>query len=355
MTQAAPKIYAVATGAYGNVGDAIIRRRAMLWLDQIESDSWHVYVGSAPSEWVDQLDLAVGTRVYRRKSQWKWLAGAAFSRGPRVLLLDPGEVPLALQDLVPEVVMMALTWILRLRSSPVIRPPRGIGRASRLGVLVHRLAVRGSAVALWRNQTSLELIGRGTLAPDTAFSETIDAGQPWESREVLFASFRGARPYPSQAVLDALRQIADEHGIRLVFGSQVRADESRNREIAESLGVEHITWAATDRDQETELKAIYDRSKIVVSDRLHVLILAALRGAVPAEMVDAPQPKVRITFERIGIDGVSIEPSNVEASVEQAGQLIGRRSEIAGKVAAAQAELAAHISLVQRVASGGRQ
>ena len=67
---------------------------------------------------------------------------------------------------------------------------------------------------------------------------------------------------------------------------QVREDEARARELAVALGGEYEMWGDTDAvEQEARLRQRYSGARLVVSDRMHVLVLAAIDGAAPAELV----------------------------------------------------------------------
>ena len=47
------EVFIVLTGAYGNVGDGVIRRRIIGWVR--DAGAVHAYVGNAPADWVEQL------------------------------------------------------------------------------------------------------------------------------------------------------------------------------------------------------------------------------------------------------------------------------------------------------------
>jgi hypothetical protein len=312
MTTEKP-LMVVLTGAYGNIGDAVIRRRIFGWVRDL--GPIHAYVGNATDDWIDQLGLSKNDRVYRAADKLAWMKLCVGSKAPAALVLDPGEVPLDRKALIPEAIFTLITLLIRLRGGVVVRPPRGVGKASKVTQTVHRLGVASSQVALWRNQKSFDLIKRGELCPDTAFQEDFTwTGE--ESRRDLIVSLRGARTFPSDAWFEGIRAIQSTHGLRLVVASQVREDEARSRELADALDAEHIAWgAATDLEHEENLRSRYHEAKIVVSDRLHVLILAALAGAVPLEVVDHPKDKVAVHFAQIGVSTVSVDAS--ETTTEQ--------------------------------------
>jgi hypothetical protein len=301
-------IMVVLTGAYGNIGDGVIRRRIFGWVRDL--GPVHAYVGNATDDWVEQLGLSSDDRVYRSSEKFAWMQQSLSAKAPAAMILDPGEVPLDRKSLIPEIIFTLLTLIIRLRGGIVVRPPRGVGETSSVTKTVHQVGVASSNVALWRNQKSFNLIKRGELCPDTAFQEDYTSKSD-DGRTDLIVSMRGARPYPSGRWFDAIKAIQATYGLRLVVASQVRADEDRSQKLAVALGAEHIAWGtASDLEQEEILRTRYHNAKIVVSDRLHVLILAALAGALPLEIVDNPKDKVAVHFAQIGAPPVSFNANN---------------------------------------------
>lgn len=305
---------AVATGAYGNIGDAVIRRRALSWVAGI--GRLHVYVGNADEQWIDQLQLPTDARVYPAGARKEWFKLALRRRRVDALLLDPGAVPLSKHALPIELTFLLLGLLVRLRGGVVVRPPRGVGGTHPLTLLVHRLAVRSSHVTLWRNEKSMQIVKAGERCPDTAFQEE----HLWDSaddaaRDALVVSMRGKRDFPSAAWVTAVRRLASDLDLRIVCVAQVREDENRAAEIAKTLGAEHLVWGdATDLAHEARLRELYTRTRLVVSDRLHVTILAAVAGAYPFEVADSPSDKVSTHFAQIGVTDISFDS---DAPVEE--------------------------------------
>ncbi|WP_157407479.1 polysaccharide pyruvyl transferase family protein [Arthrobacter sp. ZBG10] len=303
----------VLTGAYGNIGDGVIRRRIFGWVRDL--GPIHAYVGNATDDWIEQLGLSPEDKIYRSADKIAWMKLSVSSTAPAALILDPGEVPLDRKAFIPEGIFTALTWMTRLRGGVVVRPPRGVGKSDWATKAVHRMGVAASQIALWRNQRSMDLIRRGELSPDTAFQEDFTSTGNEERRDLII-SLRAARPYPSPAWFETIRTIQESYGVKVAVASQVREDEPRSRELAAALGAEYVAWGtAKDLAHEGVLRARYHNAKIVVSDRLHVLILAALAGAVPLEIVDRPKDKVALHFAQIGAPKVSIDVS--DSSVEE--------------------------------------
>lgn len=323
----------VLTGAYGNIGDAVIRRRVFEWIRDL--GEIHAYVGNADSGWIEQLSFGESDQIYSAQRKVEWLRIAVGRRKPAGVVFDPGEVPLDKSALIPEIVYLLLAAVIRLRGGVVIRPPRGIGKTHPATVAVHRLSSSISNITLWRNEKSLKIVGVGQPSPDTAFQEPRLWEASWKDRLILGISMRGKRPYPSSSWFLAVKNLADEMGLQIVVFSQVREDESCTKRIAETLGAQSLLWGdASDTEHEDRLKSFYQTVRVVVSDRLHVLVLGLLAGAVPIEFADTPADKVSIHFSQIGVEGVSLDSRvcDQHGLVRAVENLANKRSEVQVKL-----------------------
>lgn len=340
------------TGPAGNIGDALIRRETLSWA-RGTSDELVAYVGEAPDVWLHQLGVPTGTIVLRTKRsvpRWLWLLATA--PGRPVLVLEAGEVPLDRGNGLRELVFLAETVIVRLKRGVVVRPPRGIRAPSNPALWLHALAARLSQVALWRDEKSAALAGSKQVVPDIGFAAGVRPGSPWAARDELIVSLRGARTMPSPAWIDAVRSFAGAQGLRIRTVVQVREDEERSRELADALGGEFDAWGDTDAvTQERVLRDRYDNARVVISDRMHVLVLAALSGAVPIELVPSPTGKITAAFAVIGLHGVSHDSSDadVAALTQMLNDRLGRRDEVVAAVAGA-ADRVAHVESRMREA-----
>jgi len=140
----------------------------------------------------------------------------------------------------------------------------------------------------------------------------------------------------------AVRDTAEAAELRIRAVVQVREDEERARELADELRAVFDPWG--DRDpitQEALLRERYENARLVISDRMHVLVLAALSGAVPVELVPHPTRKIRDAFHVIGLEGVSLDSSVQDVDAMRAflqAQLL-RRGEVDEGVRRAHDEL----------------
>ena len=343
------------TGPAGNIGDALIRRETLDWASGT-SDELVAYVGDAPDVWLTQLGLPNDAIVLRSKKsvpRWLWLLFTA-PRHP-VLVFEAGEIPLDRGNGVRELVFLVETLIVRLKGGVVVRPPRGIRAPSQPALSIHRLAARLSQVTLWRDATTLATARTGRLAPDIGFSAGVRPGRAWNERTELLVSLRGTRPLPDAEWVRAVRESAERAGLSIRTVVQVREDEDRARELAEMLGGTFEPWGETDPlEQEERLRQRYDAARLVISDRMHVLVLAALSGAVPLELVPQPTGKITTAFAAIGLDGVSFDATTTDPTRlrEVLDATPERADEVTDRVRAAEASLT---GIQQQIRAGVRR
>lgn len=341
------------TGPVGNIGDALIRRETLDWARGTSAELV-VYTGVAPGVWLRQLGVpsdAIVLRSKRSVPRWLWLLGTA-PRHP-VLIFEAGEVPLDRGNVLRELVFLAETALVRLKRGVVVRPPRGARAPTEPAAKIHGLAARLSQVALWRDRWSAGRIGGGIVVPDIGFAAGIRPGAPWDARGEVIVSLRGGRPYPSADWIASVRATAERAGLRIRTVVQVREDEDRSRELAAALGGDFEPWGERDAlDQEALLRERYENARLVISDRMHVLVLAALSGAVPVELVAHPTQKISEAFAAIDLHGLSQDASGLdpatmerflEASLDRAAEVSARVREAADALAAAESSMRARI------------
>jgi polysaccharide pyruvyl transferase WcaK-like protein len=340
-------VFVILTGVSGNLGDAVIRRRVLEWSRPV--GRIHAYVGRTTDGWVEQLGMREGEAVYAAGARKEWLRHLLFGRGKRVLVFDPGEVPLGREHLKSEIIFFLIVLALRFRGAHIVRPPRAAGDYYRATAFFYRLGSKLSHVVLWRDRPSLELLRVGELSPDTAFAEPAVVGVEHRDRRTMLVTMRGKRARPSDGWFDGIAAFAKANDLHIVTMAQVDEDEQRCAEIAARLEAEYRPWGSrTDLEQEVAIRALYGECAYVISDRLHVLILAAKAGATPVEIAPQPAAKIRTHFATIGYDGLSLDSSAVPASKITAflSEQTGRNPELVSKVEDARVRLGRRIAEV---------
>ncbi|MDH6181877.1 hypothetical protein M2152_002059 [Microbacteriaceae bacterium SG_E_30_P1] len=342
VRNAAPReVFVILTGVSGNLGDAVIRRRVLEWCRGL--GRVHAYVGRTTPGWLGQLALSNDEVLYRAKDRRRWLKELLLHKRAPVLVFDPGEVPLGTEHLRSEIMFLGIVAMVRLKGGFIFRPPRAVGSVHPVVGWVYRTSSRLSNIVLWRETPSLERMRVGKISPDTAFGEPRTPGLPHGQRRVVIVSMRGKRPIPPAEWFEGIASFAKRHDYRIVAVSQVDEDEVRSAELAERFGgaAEYIPWGErSDKEQETSVRALYETAAIAISDRLHVLILAAKAGALPVEIAESPRPKVREHFRTVGIHSISYPIAGSAAEVDAfLEQQISRVEEISTLVDDAEAKL----------------
>jgi len=177
------------------------------------------------------------------------------------------------------------------------------GRAS----VSTQMLVRSADLLCWRDFDSRGHAGRGFVVPDWAFRSGIsdeDLRSSGSNRNLLGITLRGDRPLPSDAWIDSVRTYADSHGLRIATFSQVVRDRARAEWLADRFGCECVPWASYEHAaHEANVRSFMGGCSVVVSDRLHALILALTEGACPLLVSqDGFDPKVARTFAGAGIE-----------------------------------------------------
>lgn len=138
-------------------------------------------------------------------------------------------------------------------------------------------------------------------------------------------SLRAADPasFTGTAVLD-LVQIARDAGLEPVITWQVARDRDYCRALAESLGGQFVDFVGA-RPTLGEVAALYQQCRIVFSNRLHVLLIAAAFGAIALPLIGKAEAKVRGVFEAAALDDLIIDDQD---EVGKVGALIDRHNEL---------------------------
>jgi hypothetical protein len=254
--------------------------------------------------------------------------------------------------LVWELLLLPLAVAVRLRRGQVLR--LGLAaRSPRPGWYARclRPLLRLSTVVRWRDTATGPVFGFGTAGPDWAFGwsgtdkDTLEA-----ERADIVVSYRADRDPPSEAVLGALREVARDEGRRLVVVSHVRGDASRSADVAARLGAVLVPWPGERSlaEHEEVLRGIYRTSALVVSDRLHAVVLGMTEGAVPCCVTDRGETKIERHLDAVGFTGstaCAAAPSGPQAFLRHQ---LGRRMEA---LAATRASLDQLDDLTDRLAA----
>ena len=330
-----PLIYL--SGPYKNVGDALIRRRALSWAREVGPVT--VLLGGSSSKvWSEALGLTPDDTILRSKSAW---VRAAFSLSSRpVLFIEPGEFNTDRRFLSFHAFMLSVALLVRLRGGTVAQMPRSLARRSALGTALYRSTLGRRGSVLWREKPSwIFFREKGDVVPDIAFDDPDSVTTTSHPRDLMIVSTRSDRPSLDDRHLQWIKDFAADRGLSLVTVSQVAEDDSRTVELARALDARPVLWGYnSSNEQEALVRDLYARSVLVLSDRLHVLVLAALHGASPTEIVPSPNGKAAKHFDAVGLPGISHDATPITSAEdlhELLAQVIERDPEVRDAVAAA--------------------
>ncbi|MET3511162.1 hypothetical protein [Plantibacter flavus] len=304
-------IYFWATGQDDNVGDVLLRRRMLRTLQR--HGVCHLFVDQASPGFIDSLLAETdrdAVKLYRTFGSWA-LAATLHSLGRGwVLAYNPGEIKVSAWYAKFHALLLPAQLLGRLRSNPTIRAAVGIHGAGpdtdlRWAFPI-RLAARLSALNTWRNQASRDLLGVGDLQPDWGFDENLADVEVAAGRTLLAVTMRADRPEPSDEWCAAVNVAADRLGLTPIVVTQVRRDHSTGAALAARNGWRFDGWSddTSHLDQERRVRTLYQASLLVVSDRLHALVMGLTEGAVPAGLFEHSDTKIDLHFTAAGFSNV---------------------------------------------------
>ena len=307
-------IYYWCAGQDDNLGDVVLRRRMLRDLQQLGRCC--VYIGRASSGFEQSLGLRDTDFVYRNFGRFVLDAALSSFAADWLMCFNPGEITINPKQSLMHAMVIPALLLGRIRGSQrIVRI--GVGVAAPTPKSRWKYAfdatVRLSGCNIWRDDTSRDVFGRGTVAPDWAFAAgTLNA--PTE-RRFMGLCLRSDGPDPSDEWIAAIEQVADERHLTPLLLVQVARDEARAQALAKRLNCECVGWGDRSHlEQESALTAAYGKSEVVISDRLHGLILAVANGAVPVGLMEHPDIKIGRHFDSAGFGPISIDATGWSAT-----------------------------------------
>lgn len=339
------RVLVSAEGQVDNVGDSVLRR-ALLDALRPAGDLVVNVSGSTP-DYITGLDLQAGDRTVGSRSEWRSLVVAGTRQGCG-FAYNAGEAQLTRDWGITYARLAPLLILNRLRGGHAVHLGFGLRSDSRLWAHVLRLSLAPCELVTWRDASSRAWVGTGTVAPDWAYAAGPSAPDgvaalPTSGRDVLAVSLRFDRPPPSAAWVATVRAVADERGLQVVAVPQVERDRPRAADLARVLGGDLVEWDGTaHRVVEAQVRAVYRRSALVVSDRLHAVVMGHTEGAVPVGLATGSVAKLDRTLSAAGVAGAAfVAGDDTAADVARVHGLLERRAAILASADTAATRLAA--------------
>lgn len=335
-------VFVLAGGQDDNIGDVVLRRRMLAALTGLGPR--HVFVHKATPGFREGLQLGPEDRFYDDYRTWLRACTLAGLTSPLLVVHNAGELVGNRAIATQQLSLLPASLLARVRGRGVVRVGAGLRDVSGRWMQVIRLCTGLDSVTIWRDAMSRSFFGRGDVQPDWAFDAPLPhrlsgADDPSVRRRYLAVSMRSDRPIPPEPWFEALLAVARSRGLEPLVVSQVRRDNELGAEIARRLGAQLIAWDdASHIEQERTVRQSYRQSALVVSDRLHALVIGLTEGAVPVGAIAWDDIKLARHFSAAGIDGISfdVRPMGADEISGRIEAIAGRREELlrAGEAAA---------------------
>lgn len=309
MSQYIPVVFAWLGGQRDNVGDSALRRAYADSLRKIGPLT--VWSGGPEEDYDAGLRLASGDRIMSTFAGWLGLIYRAALTGRKdVVALNAGEYTLTHRYFVKSVLLFPAAALLRRRGGYVVWAGAAVPHVRGKYTPLFRRYARLVDVLYWRDNGTSESLIQASTMPDWAFAlppaHTRSVHAPGASGHYLTISLRYDRPMPSAEWLAAVSALASRLKLRPIVVTQVVRDSDRSRALALALGAQCDDWiGGAHWEREQKLREIYADSMLVISDRLHVLIIAATEGAIPLGWTESATSKIRRHFDEVGLPWVA--------------------------------------------------
>jgi polysaccharide pyruvyl transferase WcaK-like protein len=304
MTNSGPLVFVWATGQLDNIGDSLLRRPYIQALSGLGPTC--IWIKDADRAFLSGMAVDESGDVERSYRRWYGRAFAAAVRGRAIIAVNAGEVPVSRSGALRLASLGLLGAIARMRRGALLWLGVGVPPTRSWLGIPYRLTARFATHVWARDPDTHSFLKGSDLVPDWAFSLGTDS-RDWstDGRDVLSVTLRGDRPSPPEEWFTWLRQQASEGGLELVFVSQVGRDNERAAHLArEHDGFAVLFDSGDHAAQEAVVRDLYRRSRFLVGDRLHGLIVAASEGAIPVGWVPTSRGKIRRHFLPVRMDWV---------------------------------------------------
>jgi hypothetical protein len=304
------KIFASVLGQVDNVGDTVLRRAFLEALRP--AGELQLFVGERDASYLSGLGLAETDTLFRSQSDWRHEISHTSLREASVYAFNAGEMEVR-QTYAKQYLRLApLLLASRLRGGHAVHAGFGVRKATAWRVPI-AATLRLCDIVSWRDEESRSAMGLGRVAPDWAFAAgSTDAfltgNDAAADRPLLAVSVRYNGVRPDAAWVRSVRSLAAALDLSVVTVAQILRDGPLAEELAAELGGEAVVWDNPEHAaQEERLRAVYRRSSLIVTDRLHAAVMALTEGALPLALSNSASDKVPRTLAAAGIRGVGVD------------------------------------------------
>ncbi|WP_271985717.1 polysaccharide pyruvyl transferase family protein [Pseudoclavibacter terrae] len=324
------RIFFWVEGQEHNLGDSVLRRG--MFNAVRTSEPLHVYVGACGPEYLSSFTFEREDVLYRSLSSWYLAALRSSLLRKTHLFMSAGEAIADRRSIPMRVANTLVALSSSLKRGGVYQAGVGLRKPKGRFLLPLKMNARAASFVSWRDSWSRDQVGVGSVTPDWAVLEGTSDPELAKrtSGNRLTVSIRGDKQWPTPAWRFQIGVVAESLALRPTFVSQVEVDNDLAQSLADEFGGDVVLWDGSDhKSLEDDLRVLYSESRFVVSDRLHVLILALTEGAVPvAAGAREPEKSIR-TLRALGISEIDIDLAAPSESVVSSFEALAtRRSEL---------------------------
>lgn len=298
-----------------NLGDIVIRK-ALLDSLSCTSTELYIYCGKTSDSYRTAYEIDAKHRLFNSSIRLQlevFKRALTLSRLHLFIAPGPSSFSSKPKDL--------LKCTANLLNALLVRATGGtvhiIGRAYRGEGLTKLLY---SAMLLLANKASVRdsiskvnVKDRAILIPDFGF---VRNANHCSVRPYAAISLRNADKFDDESILNLLNCIRFVN-LKPVFVTQVKRDNDAMQALAQKFGSEIIEWR--DQPHSVQLRRveqIYSASSIVISNRLHGLILGAVAGCQPIPLADKYNSKLVPTLSTVFPDIESLSEDDLRTPDE---------------------------------------
>lgn len=312
------------TTQYENLGDELIN---LMLLRQLAKSHKIIALSSNAPEWyienikngLQELQSNV-TLIEDSKIFYITLTKKVFSNNRIWLFTSCGDVSSSRPTILKDLLLLALQYLSNLRVAQV---GASISRiTSSRATLLKISQNRGKNITV-RDTASQELLRKQhinvRLVPDLSFLLQTTAIKPLRSRLALI-SIRYHTDVDVERLLRDLKSLfctLSKHQLLPAFTWQVSRDAEFCRHLANMLNVPIRSLTTTTSNRLQAAFDLYDEADVVISNRLHVLLLAASRNTCPIAMLHTSEIKIRAVMRDMDMyDNIICDSSTIEKTVD---------------------------------------
>jgi hypothetical protein len=281
------------SGQDDNLGDSALRA-GLIRLLSADDLTFHICLDGQSSDYQSGIPIRRRDKVYQSRRQW-WAASRRVKDA--VFVVNAGEINPTPELPYPHPARVAELESIVRGGGSVIVAGIGVKDPATASRVVFSQSFEDARVMSWRDEGSRDAAGFGSVAPDWAFALGAETSSwaPLRSRDYLSLTLRFDRPWPGDRWIDAVKALGDRLGARIVTVAQVARDAPMAVRLAEATGGQYLVPSSMRHDDlEAYVRAAFARSKAVVSDRAHALIIGATEGAYPLGTAADPQKIERL-------------------------------------------------------------